>query len=61
MKMYMQREQEAVKEEQGQEEIPEMEDSQSDDETVRKKIGDKLFEEDEGPINLREMAKDMDP
>jgi hypothetical protein len=60
MKMYMQREQEAVKEEQGQEEVPEIE-SESEDETARKKIGDKLFEEDEEPINLREMAKDMDP
>lgn len=61
MKMYHQREQEAVKEEQGQEEIPQIEDSESEEETTRKKIGDKLFEEDEGPINLREMAKDMDP
>lgn len=56
----MQREQELVKESSGEEEIPE--ESESDEEVERKKIGDKLFEEgNEDPINLKEMAKDMDP
>ena len=56
----MQREQDMVKESEGEEEIPE--DSESDEEVERKKIGDKLFnEEADDPINLKEMAKDMDP
>jgi hypothetical protein len=60
MKMYMQREQDMVKESEGEEEIPE--ESESDEEVERKKIGDKLFEEEvDDPINLKEMAKDMDP
>lgn len=49
-----------VKEDEGQEEIPE--ESSSDEEVERKKIGDKLFDdENDDPINLKEMAKDMDP
>ena len=49
-----------VKESSGEEEIPQ--ESESEDEVSRKKIGDKLFEEEvEDPINLKEMAKDMDP
>ena len=48
-----------VKESEGEEEIPE--ESESDEEVERKKIGDKLFDEDDEPINLKEMAKDMDP
>lgn len=49
-----------VKESEGEEEIPE--ESESDEEVQRKKIGDKLFDEEEDdPINLKEMAKDMDP
>jgi hypothetical protein len=60
MKMYMQREQEAVKEDEEELEIPD--DSSSEEEGPRKKIGDKLFEDDgDHVINLKEMAKDMDP
>jgi hypothetical protein len=60
MKMYMQREQDMVKESEGEEEIPE--ENESDEEVERKKIGDKLFDEEvDDPINLKEMAKDMDP
>ena len=56
----MQREQDMVKESEGEEEIPE--ESESDEEVERKKIGDKLFDEEvDDPINLKEMAKDMDP
>ena len=53
MKMYMQREQELVQVDEGQEEIPEESDSDEED---RKKIGDRLFDQGEDVINLKEMA-----